>query len=206
MLEKILKKIKTNTPMVLITVGVFFIVISTTHWILRFKALSLDANLIAQYIDETDNDQNNPVHIKIQWFIDTDIEKHVFINDNWTISENNASYLSNSSHPGEPGNIIIYGHNKRSILGNIRALKGDETITITTLDGAEHLYKISQIAEVDPSETQFLQPTDEETLTIYTCSGFLDKKRFIVQAKPVVSEINSEQSFDQKSDQNLDQN
>ena len=104
------------------------------------------------------------------------------------ISGAEASYLKQSAKPGEPGNIIIYGHNTRQIMGNIRALKGYETIQLTTQDGTIHKYKISLIDEVDPSETKYLLPTEEETVTLYTCSGFMDKKRFIVQAKPISSE------------------
>ncbi len=170
------------------TVGVFFIILSATHWILRFKALSLDASLVAQYVNKESDDSKNPTHIKIQWFIDTDIDKQIFVDNNWTVSENNASYLSNSAQPGENGNIIIYGHNKRNILGNIRALKGNELITLTTKDGTEHFYSVSKITEVNPNETEYLRPTSEETLTLYTCSGFLDQKRFIIQAKPSTSD------------------
>lgn len=69
-------------------------------------------------------------------------------------------------------------------MGNIRALKGNEDITVITEDGVKHIYTIDTIVEVDPSETKYLEPTSEETLTLYTCSGFFDKQRFIVQAKP----------------------
>lgn len=164
--------------------GIFFILVSSTHWYLKYQALSLDAKLISEYVDQTHSEDNIPKHIAIKWFVDTDIEKHLFQEGNWTISETVASYLSNSAKPGENGNIIIYGHNKRSILGNIRALKGDEIITITTQDNNEHKYAIEKITEVDPKDTEYLKPTTEETLTLYTCAGFMDKKRFIVQAKP----------------------
>lgn len=69
-------------------------------------------------------------------------------------------------------------------MGNIRALTGSEEIKLTMEDGSEKIYEIEEILEVDPGQTEFLQPTDEETLTLYTCSGFMDRQRFIVQAKP----------------------
>ncbi len=180
-------KLKQNIPMVLMTVGIFFMALSGLHWILKFRALSLDKKLLAQYSSQEISSQINSIPIKIylQWRLDTAITEQVLVDGNWTISETEASHLANSANPGEDGNIIIYGHNKRSILGNLRALKGGEIITITTADGGEHKYQVSKIAEVNPDQTSYLEPTTEETLTLYTCSGLMDAKRFIVQAKPI---------------------
>ncbi len=186
------KNFNKNAPLLLIVAGAFFMSVSGLHWYFKYQALSLDSELLSQYTQENQNNQENqntkesiPTHIYIQWFLDTPISKQVFVDNNWTISETEASYLQQSAQPGQKGNIIIYGHNKRSILGNIRALKGSEEVTITTNDGKKHKYKVSLIKEVNPDQTEYLLPTEEETLTLYTCSGFLDKKRFIVQAKPV---------------------
>lgn len=185
--KKLKKKSKKNAPLLLIVAGAFFMSISALHWYFRYQALSLDSELLSQHVQENQNTTDTiPTHIYIQWFLDTPISEQILVDNNWTISETEASYLQQSAQPGQKGNIIIYGHNKRSILGNIRALKGTETITLTTKNGEKHLYKISLITEVNPDQTKYLLPTDEETLTLYTCSGFLDKKRFIVQAKPIV--------------------
>ena len=180
------KRVSKNAPLVLIVAGAFLMFFSGLHWYFRYQALSLDTQLLSQHTgQEQTTNKNVPSHIYIQWFLDTPISEQILINNNWTISETEASYLSRSAQPGQQGNIIIYGHNKRNILGNIRALKGYETITLTTKDGKTHQYKISLIKEVNPNQTEYLLPTKEETLTLYTCSGFLDKKRFIVQAKPI---------------------
>lgn len=185
-LKKLKKKIILNAPTLLLVVGAFFMAISGLHWYLRNQALSLDAQLLAQHTETNqDNSDLVPAHIYIQWFVDSPISEQVFDNNNWTISEKEASYLKQSAKPGENGNIIIYGHNTREIMGNIRALKGNEVITLTTKNGEERNYQISLITEVNPDQTQYLLPTQEETLTLYTCSGFLDSKRFIVQAHPI---------------------
>lgn len=178
-----------NAPLLLIIAGAFLVLLSGTHWYLRYKALSFDSQLVGQY-QQTNNDTDEllPTHIFIQWFIDTPISEQIFENNTWTISETEASYLAQSAKPGENGNIIIYGHNTRKILGNIRALTGNETITLTTKNGSTYQYKITLIKEVDPDQTEYLLPTTEETLTLYTCSSFMDKKRFIVQAKPFILE------------------
>ncbi len=175
-------------PELLVGLGVFSILISGSHWYLQQRSLSLNAELVSTYQTQAEENEVRPVHIKIDWFVDVPIDEESYQDGQWTISEENASYLTQSARPGEQGNIIIYGHNKRSILGNIRALKSSETITLTLSDGTTRDYKISLITEVDPSRVEYLRPTDTETLTIYTCSGFLDSKRFIVQAVPVEEE------------------
>lgn len=168
-------------------VGIFFMSLSVIHWYFKFQALSLNKELLAKYASYEIASQINPIPKKIYlpWRLNVTVSEQIFTEGNWTISENEASHLATSANPGEAGNIIIYGHNKRTILGNIRALKGKEIITVTTEDGGEHKYQVTKIIEVNPNQTKFLEPTEDETLTLYTCSGFMDSKRFIVQAKPI---------------------
>lgn len=189
--KKINQKPKFNfsfyTPKILMIVGVFLVSLSGIHWYFRYQSLSLSKELLASYEVQQQIDEGlTPTKIYIQWFVDVNIETQFFSDNQWTISENFASYLYQSSKPTQKGNIIIYGHNTRKILGNIRALKGNEIITITTKNGEEHKYQIFNIDEVNPDEVDYLKPTSEEILTLYTCSGFLDSKRFIVQAKPML--------------------
>lgn len=175
-----------NIPMILMVVGIFLMSLSAIHWYLRYQALSLDRDLLAKYASyEIAGAEKRPVHIKIPWFVDVAISQQILSNNQWTIAEKEASYLANSARPGEDGNIIIYGHNTRQILGNIRALKGNEIITLTSAEGQEYQYQITKITEVNPDQTEYLLPTSKEVLTLYTCSGFMDQKRFIVRAKPI---------------------
>ena len=169
--------------------GAFLVLISLSHWYFRYQALSLSAELLAEYKQTEQEDTSLlPTHIRIPWFVDAAIEKQVYSDNRWTISAEKVSYLSQSARPTTNGNVIIYGHNTREILGNIRALKGNEIITLTLENGMQRDYIITTIDEVDPHEVKYLQPTTQETLTLYTCSGFLDQKRFIVQAVPKILE------------------
>lgn len=167
--------------------GMFFIGISTFYWTGRLRALRLESALLDEYQQMAEvlpDRPSRPKHIFIEWFVDSAIETQVYAENRWTISSNFSSYLDQSARPSEPGNIIIYGHNTRNILGNIRALKGGEEIKITSEDETERLYVVTEIHEVGADQTKYLEPTFEETLTLYTCSGFMDQKRFIVRAKP----------------------
>jgi LPXTG-site transpeptidase (sortase) family protein len=178
-------------PELLLVVGLSLTTLAVVHNVLRLRSLSIGKALVEQYLSESVDSRdipNYPVHINIPWFVDVGVEPQIYKEGSWTISQENASYLTASSLPGNPGNIIIYGHNKRSILGNIRALKGYEKITLTMADGTSRIYQVTSITEVSPSNTKLLSQTTKETLTLYTCSGLMDSQRFVVRAEPLQSE------------------
>jgi sortase (surface protein transpeptidase) len=126
-----------------------------------------------------------PSHIFIPWNTNVDIEPMAFSAGNWQVSDTKVTYLLGSARPGEAGNIILYGHNKREILGNIRVLKGGEKITITTADNKLHIYVVDYAKQVSPSDVTLLGATNTETLTMYTCAGIWDSQRYIVRAIPI---------------------
>lgn len=103
----------------------------------------------------------------------------------WAILPNSASYLLGSAGIGDNGNIIIYGHNKDNILGPIRWMQVGQKIEIDATDDKKYIYEVIKTDVVDPNNLEYIKPKDVETLTIYTCTGFFDSKRFIVVAKRV---------------------
>lgn len=176
-------------PELFIVVGITLVVISSLHNFLRWRSLRLDDLTVAAYQTSVPAEvapKPVPTHIFIKWYIDVDIDEEVYVDGVWTVSENHASYLASSARPGEAGNLILYGHNQRTIMGNLRALKGYETITLTLSDGSTRDYQIVSQKEVKPTDTRLLQPTDSEVLTLYTCSGFMDSRRYVVRAVPVI--------------------
>ncbi len=179
---------KKYLPEILLSLGVFLVIIASLHNILRVRSLRMDRQVVQEYLSApqaTKAAPNYPTHITIPWYVDVDIEPQVYHDGQWTVSQNQASYLTASALPGEDGNTIIYGHNKRGILGNIRALSGYEKITLTLTDGTLKVYQVQSMKEVAPNDTRLLSPTETETLTIYTCAGLLDSQRFVVRALPV---------------------
>jgi LPXTG-site transpeptidase (sortase) family protein len=194
MARKNLSTLSKSRPEILIGLGVIFIALSLGHRYLRDRSLRLDQALVDTYVSSQpvlSQSPNYPIHISIPWYIDVDIEPQVYVDGEWTVSPNNASYLTASALPGEIGNIIIYGHNKRTIMGNIRALKGYEKITVTLADGTTKLYQVQSMKEVSPTRTELLKQTDHEVLTLYTCSGLMDSKRFVVRAIPVSDPVST---------------
>ena len=103
----------------------------------------------------------------------------------WQISYNHPTFLDTSAAPGSGGNTVIYGHNKNNIFGPIRWLNVGASIEIKGSDGKTYYYKVIKTDTVNPDNLEYVMPKNEEVLTIYTCTGFLDSKRFMVIAKRV---------------------
>jgi LPXTG-site transpeptidase (sortase) family protein len=70
-------------------------------------------------------------------------------------------------------------------MGNIRWLRGQETIRLTLDNGSTRDYQVKEMREIKPEDVWVIQPTGYEVLTLYTCSGFADKNRFVVRAIPI---------------------
>lgn len=102
----------------------------------------------------------------------------------WSIDEQNANYLVSSASPGNEGNIIIYGHNSHEVFGPLRWSNVGDEIVVTNSESKEFTYIVSHIEETTPDDIEWVSAKDTETLTLYTCSGFLNKKRHIVVAYP----------------------
>jgi LPXTG-site transpeptidase (sortase) family protein len=173
--------------------GVLLMSVSVGYHYAKFQVLALDAQMVQKFEareakEETLPRGARPIHIFISKILDVSVERSVFENGRWTISTRVASHLLQSARPGEGGNIIIYGHNEADIFGALRRVKGGEKISIMTDDGKEHFYKVTEVHEVLPSQVEFLEATDHEVLTLYTCSGIFDKNRYIVRAEPVPSQ------------------
>lgn len=168
---------------VLFLIGVMLLAVWGIHKTLYFRSLLLARDLAsalpfhAAYTTQV-------THIRVGKRIDTAVVASGYVKGNWIVSPDNANHVAGSNIPGSAGNIIIYAHNTETLFGPLRKVKKGESIELTTSDGKRHEYAVTAIMEVDPTFTSPLKPTLAEVLTLYTCSGFLDSKRFVVQAVP----------------------
>ena len=152
---------------------------------LLFKAYASIVLKVPPGVISANTDQIDlPSRLLIPRFkVDLPINEARIIDQQWEISQNGASWLSGTGLPGQDGNIVIYGHNKRTILGPIRCLsKGDE-IKVIDQQAREHVYLVTETKTVASNNVQILLPASEERLTLYTCTGFLDRERYVVIAK-----------------------
>lgn len=103
----------------------------------------------------------------------------------WETTKKGVSYLSDSPLPGEQGNSIMYGHNWPNLLGNLTKIKKGQKIEVTFNNGETRNFEVVNISIVEWDHTYVLNQTKDTRLTIYTCTGFLDRKRFVVTAVPI---------------------
>lgn len=127
-----------------------------------------------------------PVRIVIPSLsVDLPIVEANVLNGYWEISETSASHGVGSANPGEVGNTVIFAHAREGLFAPLRDIKKNSPIYILTKEHW-HRYRVVETKLVDPNQTEVIAPTADETLTLYTCSGFLDSKRLIVTAKPLL--------------------
>lgn len=116
--------------------------------------------------------------------INLQIYPFVINNGRWQVSEKGVSYLSSSPIPGEVGNSILYGHNWTNLLGSLPRIKPNQIIKIVYQDGSTKKFVVTSTQVVSWKDTSVLNQTTQPKITLYTCTGFLDSKRFVVSAIP----------------------
>lgn len=114
--------------------------------------------------------------------IELDIYPESIINGKWKATDKGVSYLSSTSIPGEIGNSIIYGHNWKNLLGNLVKAKPGQIVEIIYPDGSIKKFEVKYTQVVTSDQTQILNQSEDIRITLYTCIGFLDTKRFVVTA------------------------
>lgn len=100
----------------------------------------------------------------------------------WETTTAGVSYLVSSPIPGQLGNSILYGHNWTSILGKLPQVKPGDNILIRYDNQTSKTFIIDSTAIISPTQIGILDQTDDRRITIYTCTGFLDTKRFVAVA------------------------
>lgn len=175
---------------VFMIVGGFFCVLALVLLTQRYSPLRLRFNIstILQPKSSSQKAQALPVRITIpSQEIDLPIIGARISEKKWPISNSGVSYIKDSSIPGEKGNSILYGHNWTTLLGNLVYVKPGEKIEVYFSDQSKKTFVVENTATVSPKNITVLFSSKEPLLTIYTCTGFLDSKRFVVTARPLNS-------------------
>ncbi len=93
--------------------------------------------------------------------------------------------------PGEKGNAIITGHRFKYLPpSNLtfylfhKLEKGD--LVYILWKGEEHYYEIDEIKVVEDTDLSVIEPSDEEVLTLFTCTPiYSTEQRLVIKARPV---------------------
>ncbi|KKU10349.1 MAG: Sortase family protein [Candidatus Woesebacteria bacterium GW2011_GWB1_45_5] len=117
--------------------------------------------------------------------IDLPVTEGKIVDGVWETTQEGVSHLDISANPGENGNIVIYGHNKKVLLGSLPYVPMGATVKVETEDGKEYVYKVYEKKNVEATDISIAYATPSEVLTIYTCDGPIDGPRFVLFAKPI---------------------
>jgi LPXTG-site transpeptidase (sortase) family protein len=115
--------------------------------------------------------------------IDLPIVEAKVVNGLWELSETTASHGVGSANPGENGNVVIFAHAREKLFLPLKNILKNDLIYVFTKD-EWFRYRVDDIKNVLPTDTEVIKSSSDEILTLYTCSGFLDNKRLIVKAVP----------------------
>jgi sortase A len=130
--------------------------------------------------------QIRPTGIKIPRIsVSLPIVSTKIINGQWQDSKTGVAHLETSPIPGQTGNSILYGHNWSNLLGRLNLLRSGDEIEIVFDDQTSKKFLVTYTQIVTPDQVSILNPTKDVRLTLYTCTGFLDSKRFVVVASPI---------------------
>lgn len=104
---------------------------------------------------------------------------------------NGAWRKPESSTPGQGGNTVIVGHRYSYNPGiahpfySLDIVIAGDNIGVYW-DGVLKNYQVKEVLVVDPSFVQIEQPTQDETLTLYTCTPlWTSNQRLVIVAKPI---------------------
>jgi LPXTG-site transpeptidase (sortase) family protein len=135
-------------------------------------------------------EQNVPINVKHfpvritlnNEHIDLPIVPAHVSNNKWQTTQSGASYLLSSPIPGTQGNSVIYAHNWASLFGNLVNVKPGEKVVVAFSDGSKQTFTVNYTQTVSPDQSTILAPSDDKRITLYTCTGWFDSKRFVAVA------------------------
>lgn len=98
-----------------------------------------------------------------------------------------VGHIPGTALPGQQGNVAIAGH-RDTFFRALRNVHQDDEITLTTFDGS-YRYRVDSTQVVEPEDTQVLDNSGNDILTLVTCYPFYfvgpAPRRFIVRAQRI---------------------
>jgi sortase (surface protein transpeptidase) len=116
--------------------------------------------------------------------VDVEVKPAKIISGVWEVFPDTASFGLGSAVPGETGNTVIFAHARKGLFLPLEKITNGTKIYVMTPKNW-FSYKVTEIKKVSPNDISIIEPTLDETLTLYTCSGFADSLRLIVIAKRI---------------------
>ena len=121
-----------------------------------------------------------PVRIRIPAL---GIDAPVVEGDGWEQLKKGVGHHIGSANPGQRGNMVLSGHNDiyGEVFRDLNRLKPGDIVVVYTHDKA-YTYVITEKHIVEPTDVQWLAPTQRPTLTLVSCYPYMvDNKRIVVR-------------------------
>ncbi len=125
--------------------------------------------------------------------LDSLVVNSPIVNGEWTVPKFVAGYLEGTALPMSNSNVVLSGHVQSISSGNVFArifdLKTGNRVTLYT-DAGPISYEVVKSVTVKNTDLSVVAPTDEEQLTLITCTGAWNPitndyaERYVVIAKP----------------------
>ncbi len=164
--------------------GIICIILAAVLFYQRNNPKRIKFSQPPQAVKISNSKNISPTRIAIKKVnIDLIIFPAKIIDQQWDISTQGASWLDISPIPGERGNSILYGHNWTNLMGNLIFVRPGQEIEITYKNGSKKIFIVDKTAIVSPTNVSVLRQTSDKRITVYTCTGLFDEKRFIVAAQ-----------------------
>lgn len=183
------KKLRTKTskknyyPYYAVFAGILIFLFGAINY---YRVRILSFNKVPQAAIQATKDTDTPTEIIIPSInIDLKVDPGHIVDGVWQISERNATFLDTSAAPGGKGNVVIYGHNKQVIFGNLPYLSIGQKIIVKTKSGKVYNYIADKKYFVGPDRVDLVSPTENNELTLYTCYGVFDSTRAVIKARPI---------------------
>jgi LPXTG-site transpeptidase (sortase) family protein len=175
---------RLNRSHLLIFLGFFLLTFGGLNY---YQVRILSFNEVPEAVKTSVSEVDLPIEIIIpSTQIDLKVEPGQIKDGVWQISSSEATFLNTSTPPGESGNTVIYGHNKKAIFGNLPYLSVGQKVSLKTQSGKIYNYEVVEKFFVGPDRVDLVSPSDHEELTIYTCWGLFDSQRAVIKAKPII--------------------
>lgn len=176
------KKLLKFTAWTLIAVGAGTLILATKLLILRNTPVDFSAS-DTQISPSTG--QNYPIFIEFkQLRLKLPVTPKNVTEGKWDDPGTSVGYWVDTPLPGQTGNSVMYGHNWPNLLANLPKTAESDTITVGFADGTNKDFEVQATYTVTSEQIHILSQSTDPRLTIYTCTGFLDFKRFVVVAIP----------------------
>jgi len=112
------------------------------------------------------------------------VDSRIVQGDNWAQLRKGVGQHLGTPNPGEPGNLVLAGHNDiyEQVFEHLDKLKPGDSIFIFTINH-QYVYVVTGTQIVGPTQVEVMSPSNDPTLTLISCYPYMvDNKRIVVKA------------------------